>query len=150
MGQRRKKVRSRRGQSCRKKRLLHGKCRVPNEHGSTGWECDRMPSAKWNAVSTKTPSRYFPRYFYPQETWKNLNNISKTIINEHGSNRLGMWQNAKCQRVKVLLKRRDTNEATPYLLLGRNVRLYSLFQFINVVLCLSSKTCSHHIHVLYS
>jgi hypothetical protein len=34
MGQRRKKVRSRRGQSCRKKRLLHGKCRVPNEHGS--------------------------------------------------------------------------------------------------------------------
>jgi hypothetical protein len=29
MGQRRKKVRSRRGQPCRKKRLLHGKCRVP-------------------------------------------------------------------------------------------------------------------------
>jgi len=38
-----------------------------------------------------------------------------------------MRQNAKCQRVKVLLKRRDTNEATPYLLLGRDVRLYSFF-----------------------
>jgi len=36
---RRKKVRSRRGQPCRKKILLRGKCRVPkgksiNEHGS--------------------------------------------------------------------------------------------------------------------
>ena len=56
-GQRRKKVRSRRGQPCRKKRLLRGKCRVPKGKS----------------------------------------------INEHGSNRLGMWRNAKCQVTQTKL-----------------------------------------------
>jgi len=48
------------------------------------------------------------------ETWKNrkrvahlrenLTNISKTITNEHGSNRLGRRQNAKCQRAISIIK----------------------------------------------
>jgi len=55
MGQRRKKVRSRRGQPCRKKRLLRGKCRVPkgksiNEHGSN--------NAKSQVTQTKLPLTY--------------------------------------------------------------------------------------------